>query len=351
MRKYIGNVLVAFVVFITLSCSNAPAAQAQVDGPLLEGLLNGLVTPKLVNESNKPNLADRSGVAETVDPASGTLTLSETDLTLPGKDGLDLALGRHYNSSQAEVGTKRVSITTSTSQQVGYGNGYYVNIIYVDLATNTYGFYFPGYYTDINSAYSIADYYLDNQPTPGRYYTDAIIEYKVVQYVQITYTTTTKIYPDENAYIRQRYDLGGWSMAFPSLQIEDGYVHYHNGNGSTYVVKFDANNHGQLEDYGRTDVELLYDSGYSNGQMTSTYALTDEHKKKTYFGSDGRLLGIRDRLGNEIKFTHINRTMNGHSYPVISRIVDTIGRNIDFAYQSNLNDADFDTRINPRILP
>ena len=347
MRKiglFIRNVVVSLLVFLIASQAGTPQAHAQIDGQQLERVLNGLITPKLVNESNKPTLADRSSVLETVDPGSGTLTLSETDLSLPGRDGLDLVLGRLYNSNQAEVGTKRVSVTTSTSQQIGYGTGYYVTLLYWDSGRNEFGTYFPGYYSNIDQAYSIADYYFRNQPDSGRIYLDYQIEYKTVQYVQITYTTTTTIYPDENSYSRLRYDLGGgWSMAFPSLQIEGNYTHYHDGKGSAYVVKFDANNRGKLEDYGRNDVELLRDSGYSNGQMTSTYVLVDQNKKKTYFASDGRLLGIKDRFGNEIKFTHMNRQMNGRTYPVISKIVDSIGRNIDFIYQSNLNDPNFDT--------
>lgn len=112
MRQAIScfkNIVVAILIFIIGSQVSAPSVHAQIDNKQLEKVLNGLVTPKLVNESNKPNLADRSGVSETIDPATGTLTLSEIDLTLPGKDGLDLTLGRLYNSSQAEVGTKRVT--------------------------------------------------------------------------------------------------------------------------------------------------------------------------------------------------------------------------------------------------
>lgn len=348
MRRVSGwlkNGIVALLVFIISSQAGISNVSAQINGQQLERVLNGLITPKLVNESNKPNLADRSSVSESVDPATGTLTLTEIDLNLPGKDGLDLTIGRQYNSSQAEIGSKRVSVTTSSSQQVGFGTGYYVNILYWDLNTKKYGVYFPGYYSNINSAHSIANYHIKNQPDSGRVYIDYDIEYKTVQYVQITYTTATKIYPDDNSYIRSRYDLGGgWALTFPSLQIEDGYVHYHNGKGAAYVVKFDGSNRGQLEDYGRTDVELLYDSGFNNGQMTSTYALVDQNKQKTYFGGDGRLLGIRDRFNNEIRFTHINRNMNGRTYPVISKIVDSIGRNVDFAYQSNLNDPNFDSK-------
>lgn len=323
---------------------NQSTAHAAVDTNVLEKVLNGLVTPKLVNGSNKPQLSDRNQTNEVIDPATGTLSLNETDLSLPGKDGLNLNLARYYNSSQAEVGTKRVSVTSSTSQLQGYGSGYYLTILYYNNSTRNYETYVPGYYSTYNQAYEQSRYY-DKQDSNGRSFVSYSIDYKDVLYTQITYTTTTTVYPDENSYSRLRYDLGGgWSFAFPSLQIEGGYVHYHNGSGGAYVVKFDGSNRGTLEDYGRTDVALLYDSGYSNGQMNSTYVFVDETQNKTYFGSDGRLLGVRDLLGNEIKFTHINRNMNGRTYPVISNIVDTIGRNISFNYETKLNDPNFDTQ-------
>lgn len=348
MRKigsFIRNFIIGILVFIITSQSGSTSVHAAIDNSQLERVLNGLVTPKLVNESNKPSLSDRSSVSETIDPASGTLTLSEIDLNLPGKDGLDLTLGRLYNSSQAEVGTKRVKVTSSSSQLVGYGTGYYVTLLYWESNASQYGTYFPGYYLTIEQAYNIADYYFRNQPDSGRTYIDFTVEYKTVQYIQITYNTTTTIYPDENSYSRLRYDLGsGWSLTFPSLQIEENYIHYHDGKGAAYLVKFDASNRGKLEDYGRTDVEMLRDSSYSNGQINSAYMLIDQNKKKICFGSDGRLLGIKDRFGNEIKFTHINRQMNGISYPVISKIVDSIGRNVDFIYETKLSDPNFDTQ-------
>jgi RHS repeat-associated protein len=344
-KSFFHNLLFSILVFMIGVTAGAPNAHAQIDNKQLEKVLNGLITPKLVNESNKPSLSDRSQVSETVDPASGTLTLSETDLALPGKDGLDLVLGRLYNSSQAEIGSKRVTVTTGSSYQVGSGAAYYLTLMYWDKKSNTWGTYFPGQYNDQVSAYNAAQHYINNQPDTNRNYIDYNIEYKSVQYVQDYYTTTTKIFPDENSYARSRYDLGsGWSMAFPSLEIDSGYIHYHDGAGAAYVVKFNSSNKGQLEDYPRNDVELLRDSTYSNGQMTSAYVLVDQSKNKTYFGNDGRLLGIKDRYGNEIKFTHVNRLMNGKTYPVISKIVDSIGRNVDFAYETNLSNPNFDAQ-------
>lgn len=344
--QWLKNIAIVLMVFIIGSQSGGGTAQAAVSGELMQSVLNGLLTPQLVNGSNKDQYSDREWISEIVDPASGSLLLRETDLVLPGKDGLDLNIGRFYSSSQAEIGTKRVSVTETTEQREGYGTGYYLYLYYYVKGTNTIGIHSPGYYQTYAQAYNMYDYYYRNQPDSNRVYIQNGYEiiYDSVLYVQITHNIHTKIYPDENSYSRLRYDLGGgWSFAFPSLQIDSGYIHYHDGQGGAYTVSFDANRRGKLEDYGRTDVELLNDTSYSNGQVTSSYVLQDENKKKTYFGSDGRLIGIKDRFGNEIKFTHINRTMNGRSYPVISRIVDSIGRNINFTYQTNLNDPNFDT--------
>ncbi|MFU1796223.1 RHS repeat-associated core domain-containing protein [Paenibacillus azoreducens] len=345
--QILKNLVLGLMVFIIGSQFGSGTAHAAVSGDLMQSVLNGLLTPKLVNGSNKAQYSDRQLTSESIDPASGSLLLKETDLVLPGKDGLDLNIGRFYSSSQAEVGTKRVSVTETTEQREGYGTGYYLYLLYIVKGTNNIGVYSPGYYTTYEQAYNMYAYFYKNQPDSDKVYIQNgyDIQFDSVLYVQIKHNTNTKIYPDENSYSRLRYDLGGgWSFAFPSLQMDSGYIHYHDGNGGAYTVSFDGNRRGKLEDYGRTDVELLNDSSYSNGQVTSSYVLQEQDQKKTYFGSDGRLIGIKDRFGNEIKFTHINRTLNGSSYPVISKIVDSVGRNINFTYQTNLNDPDFDSK-------
>ncbi|MGO4549245.1 RHS repeat domain-containing protein [Paenibacillus sp. 2TAB23] len=145
-------------------------------------------------------------------------------------------------------------------------------------------------------------------------------------------------------YFISRYDLGmGWSFQFPSVQLEDGYLYYHRGDGAVYRVNFNATdtlgNFTHLEGYQGKDVKMMQDTQglFSNGQANSAYYLEYADKKREYFAADGRLLGIVDRYGNTIQFNHIDRHIyDGQTYKVISSIIDTTGRTVNFSYESSL---------------
>ncbi|WP_342426156.1 DUF6531 domain-containing protein [Paenibacillus sp. FSL L8-0158] len=88
--------------------------------------LNSIDTPKLINESNKPYVADRNNLQEIVDPQTGSLTLKQTDLTLPGRDGLNLNIARIYQSSKAQMGeAKSAFVTTTDPNSPHYAYRYY----------------------------------------------------------------------------------------------------------------------------------------------------------------------------------------------------------------------------------
>lgn len=81
---------------------------------------------------------------EAVNPATGTLMLMETDLVLPGKNGLDFSLTRLYRSEKAELdrikadsyGNKsRISIENTT-----YGGNYLENVYHLGVG---WGFDLP----------------------------------------------------------------------------------------------------------------------------------------------------------------------------------------------------------------
>ncbi|MEK4236221.1 RHS repeat domain-containing protein [Paenibacillus sp. FSL H7-0714] len=150
-------------------------------------------------------------------------------------------------------------------------------------------------------------------------------------------------------YFISRYDLGmGWSFMFPSIQMaEGGYMYYHRGDGAVYQIDLNATDavgsYTHLVGYSGKDLRLIrdYQGEFSNGQETSSYYLEYANKKREYFAMDGRLLGITDRYGNVIKFQHANRSVyDGQTYKVISSITDTMGRIVNFAYQSTLQTPD-----------
>ena len=330
------------ISFIVIACSYSTAF-AEVDIGAMQGVLNGMVTPQQVNQSNNPKLADRNNVAELVDPVSGSLTLNQTDLSLPGKDGLDLALGRIYNSSQAEYCTKKVSVQSSSSSWTDTRTGWFVQVTAFDLTTAQWA----------SSSYGPYNTYEEANNNTVSYSNDKVFIFSVIYsgtypVYHSSYTITTTNYPEKYNYLRSRYDLGaGWSFSFPSVEIveEQGnkFLTFHDGTGAAYQITFTADTtDSNLKGYQGKDVLFSEDNGsYSNGQVTSKYKFISSDKKTTYFASDGRLMGIKDRFGNEIKFTHTGRTIHGVSYPYISNILDSVGRNISFVYENTIDNPTF----------
>lgn len=147
-------------------------------------------------------------------------------------------------------------------------------------------------------------------------------------------------------YLTSRYDLGqGWSFQFPSVQHADGgYMYYHTGDGTIYRVDFSStgtsDSYTHLIGYQGKDIQFIKETGagaFSNGQTTSQYYLEYTSKKREYFAADGRLLGIVDRYGNTITFSHKDRTTyDGKVNKMISSITDTIGRKVVFEYETTL---------------
>ncbi|SDW76863.1 RHS repeat-associated core domain-containing protein [Paenibacillus sp. CF384] len=146
-------------------------------------------------------------------------------------------------------------------------------------------------------------------------------------------------------YLNSRYDLGvGWSFQFPSIQVADGgYLYYHRGDGAVYRIDFEASDAvagvTHLLGYEGKNLRLNQDTQglFNNGQAQSAYYLEYANKKREYFATDGRLLGIVDRYGNTITFQHVDRQeYDGQTYKVISSITDSVGRVVSFTYDSKL---------------
>ncbi|MBQ7901654.1 MAG: hypothetical protein IJ365_06805 [Clostridia bacterium] len=214
--------------------------------------LNTVTLPEMSNGANEPKLSYNSFIDENISDYSGELTLNFEDITLDGRNGLDLRIGTTYQSTAAWLGR-------GTVIRVPHESGQLVNTF----------------------VYSGSPYLID------------------------------------------RYNLGvGWSFNFPSVQIETEYtadtiqdmyhydketeLYYHSGNGDVYRVAFTADTtDSNLEGYYKKDICFSEnDTSYTNGQVASYYSLTLSDKTKQYFAEDGRLIGIVDRFGNEIKFEH-----------------------------------------------
>lgn len=213
---------------------------------------NTITGPVMENGANEPKFSYNSFMEESISDYSGELTLNFEDLVLDGRNGLDLRIGRTYQTVASSVGNASLMVLPNSK-------GYLIN----------------------------------------------------------------KLVNDYSTYQIDRYNLGmGWSFSFPSVQVETEYIpqevvdtyyydeetelYYHSGNGEVYQVQFTSDTtDSNLKGYYGKDIQFnKNDTGYSNGQVTSYYSLTDADKTKQYFAKDGRLIGIVDRFGNTVKFEH-----------------------------------------------
>jgi|GEM_PF-835263 len=341
MRKILISLLKTFGIVLAILSFSVSYAFADVDINDIEGVLNGVVSPKAVNEYNKPFLADRNNIQEMVDPVTGALSLRQLDVNLPGKDGFDLSIARIYNSSQAEVGKRGAKVTSTSSSWTEDVSGWFIKVEAYKVETQKYFTIISGPFNnekDADDSFNFYYYYEKNDYwyVPTKYYESKVVYHK-------NYHINNKNTIDSIDYLRSRYDLGcGWAFSFPSLQIEENSarrdMYFHDGTGACFrIVVTPDTSDSNLENYEGKDVLFDTDNGtYSNGQMKSAYKFVASDKKTTYFGNDGRLLGIKDRFGNEIKFTHQMRTIVNKEFPVISNIYDTVGRTINFNYESNV---------------
>ncbi|MBS3938335.1 MAG: RHS repeat protein, partial [Peptococcaceae bacterium] len=131
-------------------------------------------------------------------------------------------------------------------------------------------------------------------------------------------------------HLDRRHGLGiGWQWDFPSLELRDGHIIYHSGQQSLTV---DWNAASRFKDYPLLDIRFETDAQtFGNGQVASHYRVVTKDGRTSYFASDGRLLGIKDRYGNTITFKHT--LWNGHH--LIGEIVDSLGRETRLTYSQS----------------
>ena len=225
---------------------------------------NTLVSPKLNSSVSEPRFSYNSFIDENISEYSGELTLNFEDLNLKGRNGLDLKIGRTYQSSAALMGTPIRMIL-------------------------------PNY----NSGYGIADYLVYDY---SNYYNDRYnlgtgwsFDFPSVQ-------ITKELVPD---YVGDMFHYDEYKE-----------LYYHTGSGEVYHVEFtDDETDSNLENYYKKDIVFSQnDTGYTSTQnVRSFYSMTLSDKTKQYFAEDGRLIGIVDRFGNTINFEHT-------SMPIANRI-------------------------------
>ncbi len=289
--KNINKKLKHLVILITIIVTSVLSIQATY-ATTLEEQMNNLIGPKQqYNTMLSPAYLRNNVSEESISPQSGDITLAQTDYVLPGINGLDLEIKRMYKSGTSNV----------QDMKAEYQNGVWVDQVYFD--NNTPSFY-------------------------------------------------------EN-----RYNLGiGMRFSFPTIEIKsnsDGsnYKFLHTEAGDVYRLigpkQVEGVNTFEPENQTIKDVVVKESKDFSNGQTdgTSFYVMTNKTGKKTYFAEDGRVLGIMDRYGNTITFqyksqayaiddggmVYSNGQIGKNNKKLISKIIDTMGREVTMEYKEDQN--------------
>ena len=226
---------------------------------------NTVTGPVMGNGANEPKFSYNRFLEEKISDYSGALTLNFDDLVLEGRNGLNLNIGRTYQSVASWMGDVSLAVLPDN-------NGNIQNMLVSNYST----YLLDRYNLGVGWGFSFPS-------------------------VQIE----TEYIPQESGSTF-KYDI-------------EKELYYHSGNGDVYRVRFTADTtDSNLVGYYGKDIQFnANDSSYSNGQVSSHYSMTLADKTKQYFAEDGRLIGIVDRFGNTIKFEHelmsiVNRIPEGN---------------------------------------
>ena len=278
-----------------------------------------------------------SGDSEKVALNSGALIYENTDYVLPGVNGLDLVIGRRYDSQDAGISVPDVSTRTFLHHEYyvcwGWTASYYVP----GIGSGSWSYYDRAFVNGPFESRSEAQSFANScQKGTERYPNfsdgaDLILDYYAyVVDESFSYTESTST-TKPNTYFTGLYGLGhGWSLQFSSIETVKSKKYLHLSDGSSYEVSFSGSG-SHLKDYPLTDMVLDNNcQEFSNGSASSEYRLSFQDGRREYFSSDGKLIGIQNRYGDQITLVH--SVQNGYPHIVIT---DTLGREVVISGQSS----------------
>lgn len=308
------------------------------------GVINGRDSFALQNQTGRYGFVGDNIGAEYIDPMTGNLIVTETDLVLPGVDGLDLRLERYYSLAEAELYTKTSGIKMN-GKNFSMPQGTYVvtESVYNKETAETSTYQYP---CATESEAKLRKEEIESRDTDGGnfIYSASYSKCSEGDEVYVPYYYTSEI--TATSYQRERYNLGaGWSWSFPSVQIiKDNYddtaeipkgLYYHDGKGGVMEVEYNGGDYS-FANYVGGDITFEDYFDYDGSICTSgriDYIVSDADGRKYYFGSRGELLTICDRFGNKITFNYTAKNFYGsRNCPIISSITDSVGRKIRFSY-------------------
>jgi hypothetical protein len=151
---------------------------------------------------------------------------------------------------------------------------------------------------------------------------------------------------ETSSFYEDRYNLGvGERFSFPTIEVkknsdESIYLFFHSENGDVYRIIKDGDNYS-IEGHKAKDIIIKEDTSYTNKQSDgqSRYVVIEKDGKRTFFSEDGRILSIKDRYDNTIKFEYGTYTYTidhyNRSRRLINKITDTVGRIVNIDYKED----------------
>jgi hypothetical protein len=297
-----------------------------------------------------------------INQSTGSYIYQETDLSIPGKGGLDLNIVRRFDSTEGNTNTPNGRVILDSSGGNTYALGYkayntdtgellsestFFSCTLYDDSYHGDDWYYKGNYGPIyKKSYEYTDAYYgylqlsdENCFTGGYLPGGDEIHITMVAYLEgiepnaSDYIDNFDTVP--NDYNLNEYGLGhGWRLGFSSIETytvrlypEDDSIELqrlHTADGQIYKIDFQSENDSHLEEYELNDM-ILYNNG--TGYTGASYKLVHKDGKTEYFDSNGRNIAIKDRFGNVITLQY---TYTSASQETVSQVLitDTVGNEI-----------------------
>ncbi|MEW9700826.1 RHS repeat-associated core domain-containing protein [Paenibacillus sp. SI8] len=330
------------------------------------------------------------GGHENVSLTSGSLSLENVDMALPGRNGLSFSLNRRYNSSDAIYYDKDVfndlvykveyypklaarlyfkyygeRVTQGGGASDFYFQPYYYDWMYASFVQyyGEYGYWgYPTRYSPIQDFNNENRHILESawpkvnpdDPNSAPIFINEDIVFRGVPFIAKAFTTGEVLeFPGSRKPICLETDYYGncsryWSAyanKVKSKEVQENRFPIGKGwswdipfietkdNNKRYITLFGGATYEldglNLKGYPWKDLTLVYDSTVSVNNTSSYYALQSLNGQKQYFSYDGRLLQISDAYNNTIQFEYANVSPYG---VVLTKVKDAIQNEINIAY-------------------
>ncbi|NJD01983.1 MAG: RHS repeat protein [Ruminiclostridium sp.] len=356
MKKWI----MIFIILVIFSCLSATAFASTSSTLQEDEITNALKTQ--AGDKYSPPFAKTDTIGEKVSTATGEITLTQTDLALQGKNGLDLVIKRKYSNRDKN---QFVYNAYNYDNTLSYWYTGVTAIAYLYRDNNGISYYIK-FESETQMLEEANDSIIGKIPADWN-----IINYNGVQIYTVLLDDSTKtltrvktvspiniIYNDWWAFSRRidnpnPYEIGsGWSLDLPYLrciyEADAGNYQrryngeFSNGEGALYIYMDNAyrdwdsvtqtyvwgigylNIYDQVEYSGEIKVINSRTMDIEESGLIYNRIITDKNGKKMYYNSKGVIVAIEDRFKNRIKFDY---DTNGKLF----KITDTLGRIINIA--------------------